>query len=105
MNKNKSLEKYVSLAFDHNTSSKTLDELSNNENWQVRYFVAKNKNTSSETLDKLSKDEYWGVRESVASNLNTRPETLDEFVNVARAFKENDMNGNGKADEMDRSFH
>lgn len=28
------------------------------------------------------------------------PETLDEFVNVARAFKENDMNGNGKADEI-----
>lgn len=32
------------------------------------------------------------------------PKTTEEFYNVLKAFKENDMNGNGKADEIPFSF-
>lgn len=32
------------------------------------------------------------------------PETIDEFVETLRAFKANDMNGNGRADEIPFSF-
>ena len=56
---------------------KILDELSRDENWLVRSWVAENLNTTPEILDYLSKDEDSGVRYWVAINLNTSPETLD----------------------------
>ena len=42
--------------------------------------LSKNSNTSKETLDKLSNDEYYGVRWRVANNPNTSKETLSNIL-------------------------
>ena len=64
------------------TDPKVLDELSRDENWLVRSWVAENLNTKQETLDYLSKDECWYVRWRVAQNSNTMPETLKQIAIV-----------------------
>ena len=48
----------------------TLDVLSQDEDYYVRYWVAVNRNTKPETLDVLSQDEDYRVRWDVAQNPN-----------------------------------
>lgn len=54
---------------------------------------------SPRTHDKLFINKTW------LDQLNLKaPETIDEFVAVLKAFKDNDMNGNNKKDEIPFSF-
>ena len=55
------MNKY-SQALDPNCSKEILEKLSNDEDWNIRYYVASNPNTSKETLEGLSNDKNSGVR-------------------------------------------
>ena len=57
-------------------SAKTLEKLSNDSDWNVRYGVAYNTNCPVEILAKLSKDSDWFVRRSVTYNTNCPVEIL-----------------------------
>ena len=59
------------LAMIHNTPPKVLEKLANDEDVEVRYYVADNPNTPPEVLEKLSNDKMCIVRYVVAQNPNT----------------------------------
>ncbi|NBW57228.1 hypothetical protein EBR43_05480 [bacterium] len=80
------VQSLIDIASDINTSPETLDELSMNENWGVRWQVARNFNAKPETLDYLSKDEIASIRCEVASNLNTTSETLKQMAMVENHY-------------------
>ena len=54
-----------------NTPQEVLSILATDENWRVRYWVARNSNTSSETLQVLATDEDTGVRYWAARHPNS----------------------------------
>jgi hypothetical protein len=66
-------------ALVNSASPKTLERLANDDDYQVRIYVAQNPNTPPETLDRLAKDESGYVRMAVAENPNTLPETLNRM--------------------------
>jgi hypothetical protein len=62
-------------ATDPATPPATLDRLAGDEDWRVRYAVARNPATLSATLDRLAGDEDWRVRYAVARHPATLPAT------------------------------
>ena len=78
-----------------------LDELSWDEDWCVRWYVASNRNTKPETLDVLSRDENSYVRRYVAENPNTSPEILDTLSqdkdSIVRCFVADNPNCSERA--------
>ncbi len=72
-------EDYIKELAKITTDPEILDELSKDEDYRVRCWVAQNPNITPETLNYLSKDDYWWVRYWVALNHNTSPETLDSL--------------------------
>ena len=62
-------EEFIRSNIAYKTSSpKVLEKLSNDEDPQVRVYVASNHNTPIKILEKLSSDEFKSVRTTVASN-------------------------------------
>ena len=74
------------VAKNKKTSPKTLDKLADDEDEMIRYYVAEHPNTSPKTLDKLSNDENYEVRSEVAKNPKTPIETLEQ---ISKADKTN----------------
>ena len=70
----------------YSTDSDILNKLSQDEDYYVRYWVARNPNTKPENLDVLSRDEYPDVRYWVARNPNTKSETLDTLSQDEDAY-------------------
>jgi len=64
------------LAEDPNTPAATLVKLAEDENWSVRWHVAKNTKTPGRVLTKLANDEDWRVLQNVAKNPSTPQDTL-----------------------------
>lgn len=62
------------------TSSITLDLLSNSEYQLIKQTVAQNPNTSTDTLRDLSNDKHLNVRIIVAQNSNTSIDTLEKLA-------------------------
>lgn len=65
---------------------KELARLANDENDDVRYWVANNPNTSADTLAHLATDEDFRVRHTIAVDPNTPPEILAQLANDADKF-------------------
>ena len=77
--------------------SRTLAELTKDENSNVRYAVAGNEKTDTATLAKLAKDEDWQVRCAIAINPKKDTATLAELAKdedryVRWAVAENEKN-------------
>jgi len=68
------------LLDNQNTSPEMLEELAEDEDWQVRSGVAYNPNTSVEVLMKLAEDKNKNVRYELARNPNTRVELLGKLA-------------------------
>ena len=66
-------------AQDLNTPQETLKQLATDEDYYVRYWVARNPNTPQETLQQLATDEDSSVRYWVAENPN-RNELIERLV-------------------------
>ena len=69
------------VARNSNTPPETLRVLANDQDSYVRLFVAENSNTPPETLRVLANDQDSYVRLFVAENSNTPPETLRVLAN------------------------
>jgi hypothetical protein len=69
------------LAIDVNTTPENLTILAKDENYYVRWNVARNPNTPPETLTILATDKEPDVRWYVSQNPNTPPETLTLLAN------------------------
>ncbi len=82
------VQSLIDIARNIDTQPETLDELSKDENWEVRWQVARSHNTTSETLDYLSKDKDLNVRCEVAQNPNTTSETLKQMSIVENHYVE-----------------
>ena len=69
------------VASNINTPSWILDQMSENDKEEnlesIRYYVSSNSNTSAETLAKLSADSYWTMRSHVAVHFKTPVQVLD----------------------------
>ena len=65
---------------ERNTSPEILATLAQDEEWEVRYRVAKNPNTTLETLALLAKDEEWIVRGFTVTNSNIIFDCLIELL-------------------------
>jgi len=63
----------------NSVSAEELENLSHDENFEVRAYVAQNTNTSSTVLEKLSEDDDWEVRGHVAQNSNTPDFVLEKL--------------------------
>ena len=90
------LKKYgkINLLENNNASPEIIDELAEDEDWLVRYGVARNPNTPIEVIMKLAEDEDANVRYGVARNPNTPVEVImklteDEDVNVRYGVADN----------------
>lgn len=89
-----SLEEKKRLADNNNTPVATLEQLADDEKWNIRCSVARNKNISLASLEKLAVDGCWRVRYYVAGNPNTPAATLeklayDKKMKVRNAAKQN----------------
>jgi hypothetical protein len=69
------------LARNPNTPPETLDRLANDEDADVRYWVAWNPHTLPETLESLANDDAWYVRCAVAWNPNT-PQYIKDYLKI-----------------------
>ena len=62
----------VKLVLNPNTPEEILTELSTDEDWYIRYWVAFNSSTPTEILTKLSTDENEYIKSCVADNPNAK---------------------------------
>ena len=60
----------IKLVCKQTTSPETLEILSHDNNYTIRWRVALNPNTSIETLERLSEDSDYYVRMAVINNNN-----------------------------------
>jgi len=67
------------LAQNPNTPPKTLDSLSNDDDYGVRWHVVWNPSTLPETLARLANDKDYDIRRNVARNPNTPQYILTYF--------------------------
>jgi hypothetical protein len=67
------------LAYTKRTPKEILTKLSEDEDNNVRYWVANNPNTPIEALTILSKDKDYSIRYRVAYNTNT-PKALSKLI-------------------------
>ena len=76
------LKKYgkINLLENNNASPEIIDELVENEDWQVRKEVVKHPRTPVEVLRKLAEDMDWYVRREVARNPRTPVEALRKLA-------------------------
>lgn len=85
----------ANVARHKNTSAITLAKMGRTKDWHIRHHVALNDNTSVKTLDLLSYDEEnSGVVANVASNLNTSPKTLERLADVSDEYVKNNVASN-----------
>ena len=68
------------LLDSQNASPEMLEELAEDEDWQVRYGVAENPKTPVEVLMKIAEDKNGNVRYELARNPNTRVEILRKLA-------------------------
>jgi len=69
------------LAQNPNTPPKTLDSLSNDDDYGVRWHVVWNPNTPTETLERLANDKDSWVRSCVARNPST-PQYIRKYLKI-----------------------
>ena len=56
------------------------------------------------TARNINHESHWFINKTWLDKLNLEiPKTVDELTNVLRAFRDNDMNGNGEKDEIPMS--
>lgn len=56
------------------------------------------------TAQNINHESHWFINKTWLDKLNLEiPKTVDELTNVLRAFRDNDMNGNGEKDEIPMS--
>ena len=77
----------ASVALNPNTDSKILKILSEDENEYVRECVAWNPNTDAKTLKILSEDEEYSVREMIAQKTKRLPEDLKSLSKEAEYIR------------------
>ena len=65
------------------TPPKVLEQLATDEDWDVRWEVARNLNTSPKTLEKLATDRNSDVRRRVAGNPNT-PHYIKKYLKIQK---------------------
>lgn len=70
-------------AMDRSTPPEVLAQLANDEDKEVRGWVANNPNTSAEVLAHLASDDSWQVRAWVAGNSNIPVKILTQLANDA----------------------
>lgn len=73
-------ETRIKLASHPNIPTETLEQLAQDQHWQVRQKAVTHPNISVETLEQLAQDHYWRVRQGVASNPNTPVVILQQLA-------------------------
>ena len=104
LSNNEDFEVRERVAMNPNTPPEILNKLSKDKDWEVRESVAMNPNTSSETLDELSEDEEWTIRNLVASNPNTSKETLDSMVQAGDILLSHEVDETTETTEITETF-
>ena len=84
----------INLLENNNASPEMVEELAEDEDFEVRQEVSKNPNAPAEVLRKLAEDEDWLVRKEVAEHPGTPAEALrklaeDEDVDVRADVADN----------------
>ena len=76
-----STDEKINLAKNKNASPEILEKLADDEDANVRYYVAENPKTPADILKKLAReDEESGVRQAVAYNPNTPADILKKLA-------------------------
>jgi len=91
---NRSFNEKMKLTYISTTPENILRELAKDNEWVIRYNVAKHPNTPKDLLRQLAKDTDEGVRRHVAENPNTSEKVLrnlakDKYWYVRRTLAEN----------------
>ena len=82
-NEDRDVRKWVAL--NSKAPKNALIKLSKDGNYNIRRWVADNPNAPIEALITLSEDDYWYIRKRVSQNPNTPTKIVSQFEDEANA--------------------